>query len=169
MVNEYRPLDFTYFHKPSIFLAGPIQGAPNWQAEAVRIMAGANDEQEPLHIFNPRVESELTHTKEQQILWEKRHLERARDHGAIVFWFAAQDFSIPYPKGRAYAQTTRLEFGRAFGWLDNNPDINIITGIDRRYKGGNRDYITGNLKEHGLKLHNDLGQLCLAALRALTK
>lgn len=157
----------TYYEtgdEPGIFFAGPIQGAPDWQAQALEII-DAVPKSDSLHIFNPRARSVTSYSYEDQVAWEKHYLERARDYGAVLFWLAAQDYSLPYESGRAYAQTTRIEFGRAMGWLDYEPTLNIVIGIDSDYRGGSERYIRTCAEEFQLEVYSRLEDTCKAAAR----
>jgi hypothetical protein len=94
---------------PVVFLAGPIQGAPDWQPRATEMFASAPE----IHIANPkrvtRFEGEFGAVQyAEQVDWETRWLQRAAREGVILFWLAKeQDQSCE----RAYAQTTRFELG----------------------------------------------------------
>jgi hypothetical protein len=160
-IKVHRPPDIDHSDGPNIFLAGPIQGAPDWQSEAQFFIEESLPKSAgTVNVFNPR-SLEMSHGKSAQIEWEKRGLAKARTYGALLFWFAARDFSqTDYPEGRAYAQTSRIEFGRAIGWKDLNPFIRIGIGIDLNYTGGNEDYITSCANEHALPIHRKLDQLC---------
>src|SRR3989344_7106129 len=98
-IAEHRPpepLDYSATSEPTIFLAGPIQGAPNWQAEAAVTITSAHDSSgRALHICSPRVTGRSTHSYEEQVAWEKAGLRNARDYGVVLFWFAARDDSLP--------------------------------------------------------------------------
>lgn len=165
-IQVYKPYGIYHEPRPGIFLAGPILGAPNWQEEAIEVIDTASDSRQiDLAVYNPRVEEFDPSDKSKQIHWEKTYLERARAHGTILFWFAAQDLSIKdYPEGRAYAQTSRIEFGRAMGWMDCNPATSVVLGIDPEYRGGNVDYIKDCADEHSLPVHGYLGNLCMHAV-----
>ncbi|HEX2614916.1 MAG TPA: nucleoside 2-deoxyribosyltransferase domain-containing protein [Nitrososphaera sp.] len=152
--------------EPAIFLAGPIQGAPDWQEKAVKTFRKI-DLPWPLHVFTPRVprvssSQEISHSYERQVMWEKRHLEKARDIGAVLFWFAAKDDSLPYPEGRAYAQTSRIELGRVFGWRDLMATT-IAMGIEPGYQGS-VNYIKSMADEYGIHIYDDLASLCRASV-----
>jgi len=158
-IRVHRPPKIRDNNGPGIFLAGPIQGAPNWQSDAEHHFASLLRNDTVVNIFNPRADS-LDHTKEHQIRWEKKYLLHARRYGAILFWFAAQDYSIEdYPEGRAYAQTSRIEFGRSIGWKDYDHLVRLGVGIDPQYSG-NVDYIKSCAAEHEIPVHENLGQLC---------
>lgn len=128
---------------PVVFLAGPVQGAPDWQSD---IAAALNNFHPELVAASPRVPSKLdaAFVYGEQVAWEKHYLKRAAKNGCIVFWWCAQDPSLPYEPGRAYAQTTRFEFGRAIGWKDYDASVGIVCGIDPDYAkngGGSERYI----------------------------
>lgn len=146
------------------FLAGPIQGAPDWQHDAVQYL----DKQAPrqaVHIANPRREHVGSgFDKSAQIRWEKRNLWRASLFGGIIFWLAAQDFSLPYESGRLYAQTTRQEFGRAMGWLDYNPSVRVSLGMEPGYNG-NEDYYRDSANEFSIPVFDNLEDTIDYALR----
>ena len=146
-----------------VFLAGPIQGAPDWQSE-FSVLVGAMHPDSGLVFATPRVPEELDSNFDytEQVLWEKRHILRAVECGVLVFWWCAQDFSIPYEQGRSYAQTSRLEFGRAIGWLDYNSSIPLVVGIDPEYSklgGGSERYIREMCNEYGILIADSLSDL----------
>lgn len=69
--------------RPSVFLAGGITHCPDWQAEAVRLLAPV-----PAVVLNPRRRdfdvADPTEA-ERQIRWEHTHLRRA---AVVLFWFS---------------------------------------------------------------------------------
>jgi len=76
--NTYRP----QAGETSIFLAGGITGAPNWQREIVELL-----KQTSLIVFNPRRKNfpiKDPGAAEEQIRWEHEHLRLAT---IIAFWF----------------------------------------------------------------------------------
>jgi hypothetical protein len=155
-IEHQPPEDFTTAEfEPVYFLAGPIQGAPNWQADASEYIK-AHVPGRNTHIANPR--REVMNSRfiyDQQVGWEKRYLRRAAQWGAMIFWLAAQDRTLPYRKGRAYAQTTRMEFGRAIGWLDYDSDVKISLGIDPGYEGS-EDYYLHTAREYSMLVFDTL-------------
>lgn len=150
---------------PLIFLAGPIQGAPDWQTEAIRHL----EKFAPgVAIASPR---RLTTTRgdfddamyHEQVTWEHRHLEMAAKDGVILFWLAAE---AEHRCDRAYAQTTRLELGIALGW-HNFKDAKVVVGIDEGFS--NARYIRHTLenKYAAVPLCDDLMITCYEAVREL--
>lgn len=153
--------------KPSeklIFLAGPIQGAPNWQEEAIeKFKALYHGMAISAHIANPRLkETEESFDDEAykaQVDWEKKLLRRAAENGAVIFWFASQDTNVEYPYGRAYAQTSKLELGRVLGWKDYDHSLKLHVGIEPGYQGGNERYIRMAADDFNIPVIDNLKEL----------
>jgi hypothetical protein len=88
MLKVYEPLEyFSRKEKLSIFLAGGIDRAPDWQRDAIGYinqMYGDLD----LAILNPRRSTPFTtedyEARGEQVEWEFTHLRYA---GVILFWF----------------------------------------------------------------------------------
>lgn len=142
---------------PLIFLAGPVQGVPDWQTPyAQQILE--NDS--ALAIASPRRthKDQLRFNADEQVAWEHRALERAHSFGVLAFWLAAQDISDgSYPKNRAYAQTTRIELGKAIGWKQFQPDLPVVIGIDPSYTvngGGSEGYIRREATLNDILVHD---------------
>lgn len=88
----------------TVFLAGPIQGAVDWQSKATEIIRKLAPE---VNIANPRreyLDGEFVYAK--QVDWETHNLQTAAKSGVILFWLAKEHTHNPE---RAYAQTTRFE------------------------------------------------------------
>jgi hypothetical protein len=114
---------------PLVYLAGPIQGAPDWQADAIAWFAAHAP---GLNIASPRREclpGEFDHAV--QVDWESHHLQRAADCGVILFWLARETIVIP---GRSYAQTTRFELAE---WKvrHERDGIRLVVGIEEGFSG----------------------------------
>lgn len=153
---------------PLYFLAGPIQGAPNWQTGfAERLLA----ERPEAAVASPKrtPEDQARFEPMEQKRWEHGSLERAKQYGAIGIWFAAQDLEdASYPKGRAYAQTTRIEFGKVYGWKQENPDVKFVLGFDPDYKtkgGGSEDYIRTEMELQGWPVYSSEEDFLHALIR----
>lgn len=142
-----------------VFLAGPIQGARDWQTELAKELLSSNPN---LIVATPRAQSIKTKSfsYNAQVSWEQRHLKMAAfNKGVVVFWFEAQDHSLPYEKGRSYAQTTRFELGEVIGWKFLQPDIQLVIGVDPLYAkngGGSEKYIRWLADEFGVQVQESL-------------
>jgi hypothetical protein len=114
---------------PVIFLAGPIQGAPLWQDQAVALLL---DQAPPIHIASPRrkyTPGEFEY--DAQVDWETHYLRRAAKEGCILFWLANE---ATHRCDRAYAQTTRFELAE---WkLRHERDgTKLVVGIENGFTG----------------------------------
>ena len=123
-----------------IFLAGPIQGARNWQKEAIKIiekLAKGNNILDKITIASPRWEHLSNKVDyETQVDWETEYLNKASKTGVIMFWLEKEQ---EHYCDRAYAQTTRFELAE---WKVKHQLLgaNIVLGIDEKFT--NRRYIT---------------------------
>jgi hypothetical protein len=123
------PPDYPPLAGPVVFLAGPIQGAPDWQAEAVRLLAGRAPH---VHVANPRrayFPGEFVY--DAQVDWETHHLRRAAADGVVLFWLARE---AAHDCGRAYAQTTRFELAE---WKvrHERDGVRLVVGIEDGFTG----------------------------------
>ena len=106
-----------------VFLAGGIQGCPDWQGDLVENLhsrAWAN-QGIPIIIYNPRRDTRFDKDDddeyEAQVAWEAEHLKSA---DIIVYWFS---------KG-SVNPITLFEYGM-YGLSGNKP---IVVGIDKEYE-----------------------------------
>ncbi len=148
---------------PVIFLAGPIQGAPDWQSQAIKII---REHSKNTILANPRGEYlEGTFGYGQQVDWETFHLRRAGAVGAIIFWFPKESYKI---SGRTYAQTSRIELGE---WKvrHEKDGVNLIVGIERGFSG--ERYIRRRFAQDcpEVPILDNLGETCLTAVKLVRK
>jgi hypothetical protein len=123
------PPDVVPVHGPLVFLAGPIQGAPDWQADAIRWFAEHAPE---IAVASPRREyAPGAFEYAAQVDWETHHLRRAAECGVILFWLARETVNTP---GRSYAQTTRFELGE---WKvrHERDGVGLVVGIEDAFSG----------------------------------
>lgn len=127
---------------PIVFLAGPIQGSPDWQTPTASRLLANHDR---LLVASPRrTELGTDFNKRKQVEWELDHLWLALQLGGVAFWFAAQDHSLPYKPGRPYAQTSRVEIGAVSMAQRIEPKTRVWVGFDPQYSrngGGSEEYI----------------------------
>lgn len=123
------PPDYPSIDGPLVFLAGPIQGAPDWQVEASRLLGEISP---CLHLANPRRgNAPGTVDYGMQVDWETHHLRLAANTGVILFWLAREIESIP---GRAYAQTTRFELAE-WKMRHERDRARLVVGIEDGFSG----------------------------------
>ncbi|OJJ16403.1 hypothetical protein BKI52_34510 [marine bacterium AO1-C] len=122
---------------PVVFLAGPIQGAPEWQTEATKILQKLAPE---IYIASPRkkyLDGQFVYAE--QVDWETHYLNQAAKNGVVMFWLAKEE--THYPE-RAYAQTSRFELGE---WKvkHERDGAKLVVGIEKGFT--NERYIRRRL------------------------
>lgn len=142
-----------------IFLAGPIQGAPDWQSTAIQTI---HDIDSSIVVASPRKDyEEGEFVYEAQVDWETQYLGRAAKNGVVLFWLAKQ--SEPTP-GRAYGQTSRFELGE---WKANHvhDGVPLVVGVEQEF--GNIRYITRRLSQDcpNVPITHSLVETCEVAVK----
>lgn len=153
-----QPPEIVKAQPPFIFLAGPIQGAPNWQSEAVSIIHNINPS---VIIASPRKEYlNDSFVYEKQVDWETHYLRLASQIGVIAFWLAAQTEETP---GRAYAQTSRLELGE---WKVHHQFFGTVLSVGIEKGFGNSRYIKHRFNQDcpKVKISSNLESMCQNAI-----
>jgi hypothetical protein len=118
---------------PIIFLAGPIQGAEDWQNDAIRFIHSNAPE---LYIASPRrpIKTKGEFTQEiynEQVDWETYHLRETGENGVVLFWLAKE---FEHRCDRAYAQTTRFELAE-WKMLHERDGSKLVLGIEDGFVG----------------------------------
>jgi hypothetical protein len=147
---------------PMIFLAGPIQGAADWQSGTVRSIREASG---AVHIASPRrSDKELGEFSDdmynEQVDWEHHYLARAMRHGVIMFWLARE---AEHVCDRVYAQTTRFELGEVVA-LHRTFGVHVVIGFDEGFS--NTRYLRRTIarKTPGIVMVDSLDAAWRAAL-----
>lgn len=144
---------------PVIFLAGPIQGAPEWQEEAMNYLKKLDDK---LIIASPRrTYAKGEYVFEKQVDWESYYLKKSSKKGVILFWLAKE---VEHKCDRAYAQTTRFELAE---WKDRTKKI--VIGIEDGFPGAK--YIIRRLNQDcpKIKIRNNLEDTCKDAYNLIKR
>lgn len=143
-----------YSDKKIVFLAGPIKGAPDWQAQAIKDLADLD-----VYVANPRRDNVQNFNLDLQIDWESKFLAAA---DVIMFWIPPKDIEI---SGRDYAQTTRFELAEwAAKTRYNRIRKQIVVGIDDAFFG--KSYIVKRLEAENVPVYNNYAET-LAKVRLL--
>jgi hypothetical protein len=154
----------------AIFLAGPIQGAPDWQSSAVEVISDVYDGHQELHLFNPRRDvSPATFDSKmyaEQVKWEQDHLAMAARIGGQLFWFEPQDHALPYPEGREYAKMTKKELVMALGAVIFGRPVKFSIGIHPDFGELERYYRT-TLDRLGVPIYSTLPNTCKSIISRL--
>jgi len=144
---------------PVIFLAGPIQGASEWQHDAANKIHQLDSS---IVVACPRKNyPEGTFVYESQVDWETHYLRLAGKTGVVVFWLAGQVEETP---GRSYAQTTRFELAE-WKMKHEYESAKLTIGIDRGF--GNARYIRRRFSQDcpDVIIADSLEKTCLNAVR----
>ncbi len=158
---QYSPPDILEIEGSLIFLAGPIQGAKDWQKEAVKIIHGLDPS---INIASPKrdyLDGEFVYEK--QVDWETHNLRKAAQNGVILFWLAKED---KHNCGRAYAQTSRFELAE---WkIKHERDgVKLVIGIEDGFTGAR--YIRRRFSQDcpDVAILNSLEETCKKAVELL--
>ncbi|MFH1917236.1 MAG: nucleoside 2-deoxyribosyltransferase domain-containing protein [Nanoarchaeota archaeon] len=158
------PTYHEHLDAPLIFLAGPITGAPDWQAAAYDIIHTRSPD---LYVANPRRPIDVgskDFSKDmyaEQVDWESHHLAIAGKTGVILFWYALE---VNHNCRRPYSQTTRQEFGE---WVNEHKHAGtkIVVGIEPEHPA--QKYITYRLPKEcpEIPIFSELEATCVEAIR----
>lgn len=110
-----------------IFLGGPIQGAPNWQRLAVKIIHSLDAE---IHIANPH-QRVFRGDHNANSDWEHACQVRAAKDGAVLFWMARES---KHRCDRCYGHSSRYHLGE---WAARSKDasVSIAVGLEPGFTG----------------------------------
>ncbi len=144
-----------------IFLAGPIQGAYDWQNQAIKIIHSHDNGP---WIASPRrkwLDEKFVY--EAQVDWETHFLGRAAKQGVIMFWLARE---FKHNCERAYAQTSRFELGE---WVTKHKydGTSVVVGIEPGFTNGR--YIQRRLSQDcpGIPICSSLEETCERTIKLL--
>ena len=133
---------------PDIFLAGGVTYSPNWQKEALEMLAGTD-----LVVANPRrdeIISAIGETARQQIVWEFENLKSAK---VVLFWFPNAETIITF-----------LELGKELARKSN-----IVVGVDPDYNRRFDIETQVYLESPDAVIYSTLGETVQAAARLCGK
>lgn len=159
MSKIYLPPKIVEVEGPTIFLAGPIQGAINWQKNAIDYIQNKDSR---INIANPRRDYlPDTFVYNEQVDWETAHLLKASQNGTILFWLAKE---FEHHPDRGYAQTTRFELAE---WKvkHERDGINLVIGIEEGFSGSK--YIKRRVKQDcpEVPICSSLEETCYEAIK----
>lgn len=157
----FLPPDIVEVKAPLIFLAGPIQGAEDWQKSAAEIIWKLNPN---ICIASPRrdyLDGEFVYEK--QVDWETHYLGQAAKKGVILFWLAKEQ---NHDHERAYAQTSRFEIAEWKVRHENN-GAKLVIGIESGFTGAR--YIKRRFSQDcpGVPILDSLKQTCAKAVELI--
>ena len=124
------PTAVTAKNQWTVFLAGPMNGAPSWQAQVPKVAAAVGIDN--VTFLNPR-KTERFVTPTYQVNWETFGLRMC---DVILFWIPPQ--ARPMKPWRYYAMTTRLEMAENLA-----RGHKVIVGIDAEFKNEKGEDMAG--------------------------
>ena len=138
----------------TVFLAGPMNGAPSWQAQAPKVAEKVGIEN--LTLLNPR-KTERFVTSTYQVNWETFGLRMC---DVILFWIPPQAREMkPH---RIYAITTRLEMAENLA-----RGHRVIIGVDPHCDDlAGIHHLKGMAKYYGVKKIHTTLEDCMKELKA---
>lgn len=142
---------------PMIFLAGPIQDAPEWHDEAIGIL-GNLLAKKPVHVVVacPKRGGKRKPLDDKdyklQVAWEVQYLRSAAVYGTALFWLP----KAATKSDRPYAQTSRFELGEMF-CSNLFSRLNLVVGMEKGFP--NERYLRERLSRvagiYGQTFHPD--------------
>ncbi len=144
--------------KPVIFLAGPIQGAPDWQSKAVEIIKATRAR---IIIASPRrlcLPQDFQYVE--QVDWETDSMERTQANGVVLFWCPRESHHID---DRSYGQTTRVEYGRC---IENHrfTGSKMVLGMEIGFSGTKYFRYLAEKYYPEMPIFDNLRDACLTAV-----
>lgn len=138
-----------YADIPFYFLAGPVRGGGDWQAEMIEILTALHDG-EDFVVVNPcrypsshplymhRIEGDED-TFERQTDWERHYLGKIADpfftRGCVIFWLACESKDEPREEDGPYARETYGELGEWRGRLMHDRTLRVVIGAEEGFPG----------------------------------
>lgn len=120
---------------PLVYLAGPMQGAANWQRDAIEVLG---DFAPDLHVACPRARVFRGGTDE-HLAWERTYTARAMSEGVILCWLARER---AHRCSRSYGAQVRFELG-AWAAQSARGELRLVVGIERGF--ADRAYLVRRL------------------------
>jgi hypothetical protein len=127
------PPNYLKIDGPMIFLAGPIQGAYDWQKDAISLI---HSDAPDVYVASPRRQSALRGDFkkgmfDEQVDWEIYHMRLAGENGVVLFWLTKE---FEHICDRAYAQTSRFELAEWKARHEGN-GAKMVVGIEEGFTG----------------------------------
>jgi hypothetical protein len=131
---------------PLLFLAGPIRGGGDWQAD----MAETIIDQKPSsliacpsrwrkeHRLAQYFHKPFSQATNRQLVWERHYLAQAglrpQTQGCVIFWLPLESATHPHPGPEPYAMDTRREIGKFTAYAETL-NARIVVGGDPGFYG----------------------------------
>lgn len=130
---------------PLFFLAGPVRGGADWQANCCDEIEKYFDRFHAAvpcqyrdgksRLLKHKVSGDTTYF-DRQLTWERHYLDIASEKGCIIFWLPCEDKSFPRnDEDGPYAMDTRGELGEWRGRMMHNPKLRVVIGAQKDFPG----------------------------------
>ena len=128
------------------FTAGPILGADDWQATAIKLFAQYDsecyiacpcryDDTHPLYQYRAMPPEDASEHSN-QTYWERYYIRMSMHTGCLIFWLPRESRIAPRPKDQGpYAQDTYGEIGRYFTHKIYSPNLQVVLGYEEGFPG----------------------------------
>lgn len=131
---------------PLLFLAGPIRGGGDWQAEMAQHILDLQPSAhiacpsrwDDTHRLAPHFHHPFSQAANRQLIWERHYLKQAGlvpdVPGCVIFWLGRESVTDPHPGPEPYAMDTRREIGK-FTAFAEMIDVRMVVGGDPDFHG----------------------------------
>lgn len=144
------------FDSPLFFLAGPVRGGGDWQAD----MSESIFDQEPSalivcptrwsekHRLSHYFHQPFSDAENRQLVYERHYIKQAglekNVNGCVILWFGLESEEHPHDGPEPYAMDTRRETGKLtafaevllwFPELREKMDVRLVVGGDPNFHG----------------------------------
>jgi len=163
---------------PLLFLAGPIRGGGDWQADMAEVIM----KQDPSSLITcpsrwgkeHRLASyfykPFSKASNRQLVWERHYLEQAGleldVNGCVIFWLGLESVESPHPGPAPYAMDTRREIGKFTAYAEMT-DARLVIGGNPSFYG--LDVILFELEKaigKSFPFYETMGEVAEQALRS---
>lgn len=173
MAKIITPKDFVQIEdSPLIFLAGPIQGAPNWHDKAMSYLFSKENNlyiASPKRIVGPNLSKYVVSGNKdffpRQRAWERFYLDLASMNGSIMFWLPGEE---NHNCGKVYGAMTRLELGQWMTKYSFDMKTRFCIGSDGNFPELKTIKYDLSLDAPGKEIFSSLEEVCDEAI-SLTK
>lgn len=131
---------------PLFFIAGPIRGGGDWQAQMVGYILSqvrsayiaCPSRWDSGHWLARHFHQPFSQANNRQLVFERHYLKQAGMEpgvpGCVIFWLGRESTVRPHPGPEPYAMDTRREIGK-FTAFAEMMDVRMVVGGDRDFYG----------------------------------
>lgn len=132
--------------RPLFFLAGPIRGGGDWQAQMAECIMvkesyayiACPSRWDNTHRLAQHFHQPFSQADNRQLEWERHYLAQAGTKtdvpGCVIFWLGLESVIHPHPGPEPYAMDTRRELGKFTAYAEMM-GVRMVVGGDRGFYG----------------------------------